>query len=233
MPALLAGADGDGALEAYAQVLKPLHGLGGLVEEALVELVVGDKVMVDHRVGDGFLNGKGAAGLLGVLGAQGEEALGADEGAARDLALLKDDGVEAELLGLAGARHARAAGADDGDVALKLLGGLADLVEVPHAARLGDDLGLGGLGGKCACNGCGRACCGGAGDKVAAGHFHGSPLSFGCTNMCTELVVCRSASPFGSFVRHNCIMPSGPPVRQYFCRQPLFEGHNRLSETKS
>ncbi len=135
-------------IELNAKVFKPFDGLARGAEELLVKVVVGHPVMVIHAVVDGLGHGLGLADLLGPVSLNAEGALDANERAAREAELLEHDGLKAELLGLAGARHASATCAANGDVAGQSLGGLTNLLEIPHAVRLGDDLGLGGLGGE-------------------------------------------------------------------------------------
>ena len=186
-------------VELHAKVLKPFDGFARGAEELLVEVVVGHPVVVIHAVVDGLGHGLGLAGLLGPVGLNAEGTLDADERAAREAELLEHDGLKAELLGLAGARHASATCAANGDVAGQGLGGIADLLEIPHAARLGDDLGLGRLGGE-ACGGkASGGDTGGGSDERTTRHCVGHTCTF---HSWGRFETCASGVPSSPCRRH-------------------------------
>ena len=165
-------------VELHAQVLKPLDGFARGAEKLLVEVVVGYPVVVVHAVVDGLGHGLGLAGLLGPVGLNAEGALDAYERAAREAELLEHDGLKTELLGLAGARQAGSACTANDDVAGQGLGGLADFLEVPHAARLGDDLCLSRLSGETGGRKASGGDTGGGSDERTARHGVGHTCTF-------------------------------------------------------
>ena len=142
VPHLRAHADGDVALELDAVALQPVDGLGRLAEEVLVQLVLGDPVVVVQAGVDGVLHAVGGVGAVGAgelhaavgLGEvrfEAGHALGADERTAVAAQTLDDDGLEAQVDGLDSRRGARAARADDAYVGLHGLLRLAQLGDAP------------------------------------------------------------------------------------------------------